>query len=96
MTLTQAQMEKALEDGPRKEVGKVDFECPNCADMIHETVWEDVWEVDEDGNLFYDGPQATSICDCGASLLVAWQPDGEAELYWLNKEKMQGSTESET
>ena len=89
MTLTQAQMNKALEDAPQKDVGVVDFDCPNCETSIHETIYEHAWEVDEDGELFYDGPQATSVCDCGASLLVAWQPDGEAELYWLNKKKMQ-------
>ncbi len=96
MSLTQAQMEKMLDEAPRKEAGDVWFDCPNCEKEHHETVWVDAWEVDEDGYLGYDGPQATSVCECGASILVAWQPDGEAELYWLNKEKMQGSTEEAT
>lgn len=92
MTLNQAQMHKLLEEAPRKDAGEVDFECPNCDNELHETIWMDAWEVDDVGELSYDGPQATSICKCGASLLVAWQPDGEAELYWLNKEKMQPSS----
>ena len=89
-------MAKLLEEAPRKDVGEVDFECPNCGGWLHEKIWEDAWEVDEEGELFYDGPQATSVCKCGASLLVAWQPDGEGEMYWLNKEKMQDSSQSET
>ena len=91
MPLTQAQMEKMLEEAPRREVGDVDFECPNCENMLHEKIYEDAFEVDEDGTLFYDGALATSVCKCGASLLVAWQPDGQAELYWLNKKEMQDS-----
>ena len=96
MTLTHEQMNQALEDAPRINAGEVDFDCPNCGNEIHETIWMDAWEVDDEGELSYDCPLATSSCKCGASILVAWQPDGEAELYWLNKKEMQGSTESET
>ena len=96
MTLTQEQMNKALEEAPQKDVGEVDFDCPNCGTSLHETVYEHAWEVDEDGTITYDGPQATSQCKCGSSLLVAWQPDGEAELYWLNKKKMQTCSDKAT
>jgi len=96
MTLTHAQMDKALEEAPRKDAGEVDFECPNCGTKIHETIWMDAWEVDDEGELSYDCPLATSDCKCGASLLVAWQPDGQAELYWLNKKKMQACSEEAT
>ena len=89
MTLTHEQMNKALEEAPPKEVGDVGFHCPNCEKRLHAIIYEHAWEVDDEGNITYDGPQATKICDCGASLLVAWQPDGEVELYWLNKKRMQ-------
>jgi len=96
MTLTQAQMEKNLEEAPPKEVGEVDFECPNCGEMQHETIYVNAWEIDDQGEIMYDGPMATTVCECGASLLVAWQPDGQAELYWINKKKMQDSTDEAT
>ena len=89
MTLTEAQMEKMLEEAPRKKVGEVDFACANCGRMLHRAIWETAWEIDEDGTLSYEGPQATAKCRCGAFNLVAWQSDGESELYWINKKEMQ-------
>jgi len=89
-------MEKLLDEAPRKDVGEVWFDCPNCYKEHHETIYEDAWEVDEEGNLTYDCPTATTVCDCGASILVAWQPDGQGELYWLNKKKMQDCSDSTT
>ena len=96
MTLSQVQMEKLLDEAPRKEAGDVRFDCPNCEKEHHETIWVDAWEVDDEGNLMYDGPQATTVCECGASVLVAWQPDGEGERYWLNKKDMQDSSRART
>ena len=96
MTLTPPQMRKLLDKAPRKNAGEVDFDRPNCGDAHHETIWMDAWEVDDAGKLFYDGPQATAVCKCGASILVAWQPDGEGELYWLNKKKMQECSDTLT
>lgn len=96
MTLTHAQMDKALEEAPRKEAGDVWLDCPNCGEEHHKTIWMDAWEVDDEGNLTYDGPQATASCECGAAILVAWQPDGQGEIYWLNKKEMQTCSESTT
>lgn len=96
MSLTQSQMEKLLDEAPQREVGEVWFDCPNCYKEHHEKIFEEALEVDEDGEVFYDFPHALKICDCGASILVAWQPDGEGELYWLNKKVMQESERTKT
>jgi len=91
MKLTQEQMEKKLESAPRKKVGDVDFECAHCNRTHHRAIWESAWEIDEEGNIGYEGPIATAKCRCGALNLVAWQPDGQVELYWINKRAMQKS-----
>lgn len=96
MTLTQEQMNQALEDAPPVNAGEVDFGCPNCEKEHHETIWMEAMEVDDEGELTYDFPHATKICSCGASILIAWQPDGEGELYWLNKKKMQTCSDTPT
>lgn len=88
MTLTDLQMQELLENAPPKIVGTAWFDCPNCGTEIEAEIEETAWEVDEDGKLYYDCPTACAVCKCGAKLLVAEQPDGENELYWLNEKEM--------
>lgn len=96
MTLTPVEMEALLSKASPREVGDVWFDCPNCEKEHHEKIWEEASEVDEDGEIFYDFPHALKNCDCGASILVAWHPDGEGELYWLNKKDMQACSDTLT
>ncbi len=67
----------------RRNVGSVDFECPNCGREYHRTLWEDV----EDGCV---GAIASDVvvCECGAQLLCADDYDG-FDVYWLNKRKFE-------
>jgi len=88
--LTPALMEKRLAEAPRKKVGHVTFDCPNCWREITRAVWAMAIEVDDEGELRYGCETAFAKCRCGAELLVAYQPDGQGELYWLNEEEMAG------
>ena len=88
MVLTEKQMEEKLEKAPRKNVGRVTFGCANCGRTLVRTIWSHASEIDEDGHLYYDFDEALGRCRCGAMNLVAFQPDGQEELYWLNKEEM--------
>lgn len=93
MTLTSEEMSKALVNAPRRKVGKASWACVNCGKMLHSEIYEDAWEIDEYGNITYDLPHAAKECECGANNLLAWQPDGQAMVYWITRSKMEASTE---
>ena len=92
MPLTAEQMEKRLREAPRKRVGRVTFSCANCGRKMTRTVWAEAGEIDGNGEITYDFEQAVGKCRCGAVNVVAYQPDGEAELYWINKKEMEASS----
>ena len=88
--LTQAEMEKRLEEAPRRNSGVVTFACPNCDKELTRTVWGHAHEIDHDGNLTYDFYEAQAKCKCGARFLVAEVDyDGNFTMFWLNKKEMQ-------
>ena len=71
----------------RKNVGSVDFHCPNCGRGYHRTLWEHV-EPGSDDEEFGGFVSAYVDCRCGAKLL-AGDSGEECEIYWLNKAEMQ-------
>ena len=71
----------------RRNVGSVDFHCPNCGRGYHRTLWEHI-EPGSDDEEFGGFVSAYVDCRCGAKLL-AGDSGEECEIYWLNKGEMQ-------
>jgi predicted RNA-binding Zn-ribbon protein involved in translation (DUF1610 family) len=71
----------------RKNVGSVDFNCPNCGRGYHRTLWEHV-EPGSDDEEFGGFVSAYVDCRCGAKLLVGDSGE-DCSVYWLNKAEMQ-------
>ncbi len=71
----------------RRNVGDVDFECPNCGREYHRTLWE---EIEDDG---LGGPVTSDAvaCKCGAVLFCADDYEN-VNVYWLNKREMREMT----
>ena len=69
----------------RRKVGHCDFNCPNCGKDHHRVIWQDKWKGEDEWDSFEHGD---AHCSCGAQLLIAVQPFGEVELYWINEKKM--------
>lgn len=67
----------------RRNVGSVDFDCPNCGREYHRTLWE---EVEEDG---LGGPVTSDAvsCKCGAVLFCADDYEN-VNVYWINQREM--------
>lgn len=68
----------------RRNVGSVEFECPNCGCGFHSTLWED---VEGDGCV---GAVASDVvvCKCGAEVFCADDFD-DVHVFWLNKREFE-------